>query len=135
MTEWTFDATIENIPEVTARVDEQLEALDCPMKAQMQIDVAIDELFSNVANYAYENGVGSVTARFEFDADTREARISFIDSGTPYNPLEKDDPDVSLPPEERDIGGLGIYLVKKTMDALLYEYRDGRNIVTICKRI
>ena len=135
MNEWTFDATIEKIPELTALVDERLEALECPIKAQMQIDVAIDELFSNVANYAYENGVGRITTRFEFDPDAREVRISFIDSGMPYNPLEKDDPDVSLPPEERDIGGLGIYLVKKTMDALLYEYRDGRNIVTICKRI
>ena len=135
MNEWTFDATIEKIPELTALVDERLEALDCPMKAQMQIDVAIDELFSNVANYAYENGVGRITTRFEFDPDAREVRISFIDSGMPYNPLERDDPDISLPGEKRGIGGLGIFLVKKTMDALRYRFHEGKNIVTIVKKI
>ena len=135
MNEWTFDATIEKIPELTALVDERLEALGCPMKAQMQIDVAIDELFSNVANYAYENGVGRITTRFEFDPDAREVRISFIDSGMPYNPLERDDPDISLPGEKRGIGGLGIFLVKKTMDALRYRFHEGKNIVTIVKKI
>ena len=135
MTEWTMDAIVDNIPGLTARIDEQLEALDCPMKAQMQIDVAIDEMFSNVANYAYKNGVGSVTVRFEFDAESREVRVSFIDGGVPYNPLEKDDPDVTLPTEARGIGGLGIFLVKKTMDALRYKYANGQNIVTIVKRI
>ena len=135
MNEWTMDATVDNIPVFTARIDEQLEALDCPMRAQTQIDVAMDEMLSNVANYAYGEGVGSVTVRFEFDPESREVRISFIDGGVPYNPLEKGDPDVSLPTEARAIGGLGIFLVKKTMDDLRYRYADGKNIVTIVKRI
>lgn len=133
--EMTTEARIENIPAVTAFIDEQLEALDCGMKAQMQIDMAIDELFNNIASYAYAPGTGSATVRFDFDEAARVAAITFVDSGVPYNPLEKADPDVSLSAEEREIGGLGIFLVKKTMDAIEYERRDGFNVLTIKKTI
>ena len=105
MKELTIDATVENIMQVTAFVDEQLEALGCPVKAQMQIDIAIDELFGNIAHYAYH----------------------------PYDPLSKEDPDVGLPLVEREIGGLGIYMVKKSMDEITYEYKDGQNILRIRK--
>lgn len=135
MKELTLEATVENIAPVTEFIDEQLEALDCPMKPQMQIDVAIDELFSNIANYAYAPGTGEATVRFDFDEQARTAAITFEDSGVPYNPLEKDDPDVTLSAQERAVGGLGIFLVKKTMDDISYEHRGGRNILTIKKRI
>ena len=118
MKELTVPATLENITVVTAFIDEQLEALDCSMKAQMQIDVAIDELFGNIAHYAYPDGTGDATVRFDFDETTRTASIAFIDGGVPFNPLEKADPDVTLSAEERGIGGLGIFMVKKTMDDL-----------------
>ena len=135
MTELKVQAAVENIPEVTAFVDGQLEAIDCPMKAQMQIDVAIDELFGNIAHYAYASGTGEATVRFGYDEASQTASITFIDSGAPYNPLEKEDPDVTAPAEKRGIGGLGIFLVKKTMDAMRYERRDGQNWLTIEKRI
>ena len=135
MKELTIDATIENIPEVTAFVDEQLEALDCPMKVQMQIDIAIDELFSNIARYAYNPDVGPATGRVEVTEDPMAVVITFIDHGVPYDPLEKDDPDVTLSAEERQIGGLGIYMVKKSMDEVSYEYRDGQNILKIRKNM
>lgn len=135
MKELSINATVENIPAVTAFVDEQLEALGCPMKAQMQIDIAIDELFSNIAYYAYNPEVGPATVRVEVVEDPMAVRISFIDHGKPYDPLAKADPDTSLSADERGIGGLGIYMVKKSMDEVNYEYRDGENILTIKKHI
>lgn len=135
MKELTVKAVIENIPEVTAFVDGQLEALDCPMKAQMQIDVAIDELFGNIAHYAYPQGTGEATVGVEFDADTRVVSVTFTDSGIPFDPLQKSDPNVALSAEEREAGGLGIFMVKKTMDQIRYRFENGRNILTICKKI
>ncbi|MDO4865188.1 MAG: ATP-binding protein [Clostridia bacterium] len=135
MKELTLAATIENIAAATAFVDEQLEALDCPMRAQMQIDVAIDELFGNIAHYAYVPGTGEATVRVGFDESSRLVSLTFIDSGVPYNPLEKADPDVTLSAEERAVGGLGIFMVKKIMDGMAYERIDGRNVLTVQKRI
>ena len=105
------------------------------MKAQMQIDVAIDELFANIAYYAYPDRTGEATVRFDFNETTRTASITFIDSGVPFNPLEQADPDVTLSAEEREIGGLGIFMVKKTMDTLEYSHENGYNELTIHKRI
>ena len=135
MKELTLTAAVDKLPEVTAFIDEQLEALDCSMKAQAQIDMVIDELFSNIAYYAYAPNTGDATVRFDFDEPTRTAVITFIDSGVPYNPLEKDDPDIKLSAQEREVGGLGIFLVKKTMDEIRYERRDGFNILSIYKKI
>ena len=135
MKELTVAATVENIETVTNFVNEQLESLDCPMKAQMQIDIAIDELFGNIAHYAYNPDVGKATVRVEVTEDPLAVVITFIDNGVPYNPLEKEDPDISLSAEDRQIGGLGIYMVKKSMDDVAYEYKDGQNILKIRKNI
>ena len=135
MKERTVPAIIESIPVVTAFIDEQLEALSCPMKAQMQIDVAIDELFSNIARYAYGDGAGDATVRFSFDESTRRVSITFFDRGFPFDPLEQDEPDVTRSAEERTIGGLGIFLVRKTMDGMEYTYENGANVLTIYKKI
>ena len=135
MKELTIAANLESITPVTAFIDEQLEALDCSMKAQMQIDIAIDELFGNIARYAYGEGQGDATVRFDFDEATRTVSITFNDSGMPFDPLEKADPDVTLSANEREIGGLGIFMVKKTMDKMEYSYENGFNILTIHKRI
>ena len=135
MQEITLDALIENIPKVTDWVEEQLADCGCPMKVLMQINIAIDELFSNIANYAYaESGsVGKATVRLRLEEDFSAVEITFIDNGIPYNPLEKADPDITLSIEERPIGGLGIFMVKKSMDDVSYEYRDGQNVLTIRK--
>ena len=135
MKEWTFEAKIDRIPWLTEQVDALLEGLDCTIKAQMQIDVAIDELLANIASYAYETGEGQVTVRFDFQPDNRTVALTFIDSGIPYDPLAKADPDVSLSAEERQIGGLGIFMVKKTMDDMAYRYENGQNVLKIRKRI
>lgn len=135
MKELNISATVENIAAVTAFVDEQLEELDCPMKTQLQVDVAIDELFGNIAHYAYNPEVGAATVRVEVTDDPLSVVITFIDNGVPYDPLAKSDPDITLSAEERQIGGLGIYMVKKSMDDISYEYKNGQNILRIKKHI
>ena len=133
MKELIIDATVENIERVTEFVDEQLERLECPM--QMQIDIAIDELFGNIAHYAYHPEVGSATVRVEVIENPLAVVITFIDNGIPYDPLAASEPDTTLSAEERQIGGLGIYMVKKSMDDITYEYREGKNILKIKKNI
>ena len=135
MKELTIAATVENIETVTQFVNEQLEALDCPIKAQMQIDIAIDELFGNIAHYAYNPGTGDATVRVEVVREPLSVVITFIDRGVPYNPLSNADPDTGLSLEERGVGGLGIYIVKKSMDEITYSYQDGKNILTIRKQL
>lgn len=135
MKELTVEATVESIPVITEFVDEQLEQFDCPMKAQAQIDIAIDELFSNIVHYAYNPGTGPATVCVEVVEEPLSVIITFIDQGVPYDPLAKADPDVTLSAEEREIGGLGIYIVKKNMNEITYEYKDGKNILKIRKEI
>ena len=135
MKELTIEATIENITQVTDFVNGHLEQYDCPLKAQMQIDVAIDELFSNIARYAYDPKTGPATVQVEVQKDPMAVIITFIDHGKPYDPLSREDPDLNLPLEERKEGGLGVFLVKKVMDDVGYEYKDGRNILRIRKNI
>ena len=134
MQEITVDATFENIELVTDFVNEVLESWDCPMKAQIQIDIAIDELFGNIARYAYAPGVGKATVRVELSEDENAAVVTFIDNGVAYDPLKKDDPDTTLSAEDRDVGGLGIFIVKKSMDDMVYSYKDGQNVLKITKK-
>ena len=129
----TIKARVENLNAVLAFVDAELEKLDCPMRAQMQIDVAVEELFVNIAHYAYAPGEGD--AQITVRAADGMVEIEFRDSGVPYDPLAKADPDVSLSAEERQIGGLGIFMVKKTMDDMVYHYMDGQNVLKIRKKL
>lgn len=133
--ELEIEALTDNLPKVLEFIDTKLEELECSMKAQMQIDIAVEEIFVNIANYAYAPEVGMATIRIEADESPTTVKITFIDKGVPYDPLKKDDPDVTLSVEERQIGGLGIFMVKKSMDDMLYEYKDGQNILTIVKQL
>ena len=135
MKELTIAAVVENVPTVTDFVTEQLEVLNCSRKAQAQIAIAIDELFSNIARYAYNPEVGAATVRVEVVKEPLSVTVTFIDGGRPYDPLAKEDPDVTLSAEERGIGGLGIYMVKKSMDGIAYEYTNGQNILKITKNV
>ena len=135
MKEMTLPAAKESIPRMTAFIDGQLEAAACPVKAQLQIDLVLDEVLSNIAAYAYGAGPGEVTVRFDLEDASRTASITFLDSGCPFDPLARPDPDVTASAEERDAGGLGIYLVKKTMDDVQYRYEKGRNVLTVRKRL
>ena len=131
--ELELEATDENLSAVQAFVEERLEATDCPMKLLLQIGVAVEEIFVNIAHYAYTPSVGKATVRVEVLEDPVTVEITFVDHGVPYDPLAKEDPDVSLSAEERGIGGLGIFMTKRMMDEVNYEYRDGANILTLKK--
>ena len=133
MKELELEALTDNLSKVQAFVDEQLEEAGCPIKIQMQIDIAVEERFINIAHYAYSTETGKATVRIEILPDPPSVDITFIDKGIPYDPLAKSDPDVTLSAEERKIGGLGIFMVKKSMDDVKYQYLDGHNILTLKK--
>lgn len=128
-----FPATDEALADAIAFVEEELEKLDCSMKRVMQITVCVEEMFVNVAHYAYGCGQGDVA--LTFDHDGRTVSITLTDSGMAFDPLAKADPDITLSAEERRIGGLGIFMVKKSMDEVSYERKDGKNIFTMKKEI
>ena len=135
MKELSLLATIDNLPTVLAFLEEQLEEADCPLKTQMRLAVAAEEIFVNIASYAYAPDTGMATVRVERREDPEAVYVTFIDSGMPFDPLKKEDPDVTLPAEEREIGGLGIYMTKQAMDEVNYEYKDGQNILTLKKNL
>ena len=135
MNELTLSATIENIEAVTVFVKEQLELMDFSMKAQMQIEIAIDEIFGNIARYAYAPNVGEVTVCVDVQETPRSVVITFIDGGIPYDPLSAAEPDITLCAEKRAVGGLGIFMVKKIMDEIIYRYENGKSILSIRKNL
>ena len=133
--ELVVKADRNNLDEVQAFIDEKLEAVDCPIKTQTTIDIAVEEIFVNIASYAYENNDGDATIQVSMNNNPLSIEITFIDSGTEYNPLAKPDPNTSLKLMERKKGGLGIFMVKKSMDDMTYEYKDGKNILKIVKNL
>lgn len=133
MKQITLTADTGRMDEVLDFINAELEMHDAPMKSIMQIDIAAEEIFVNIAHYAYEPGPGEVTVCLEVEAAPPCAVLRFIDRGRPYDPLSREDPDVSLDVEEREIGGLGIYMVKKSMDEVSYARENGQNILTIRK--
>ena len=133
--EMEIEAVTENLPNVLAFVDERLERVDCPIRTQMQINVAVEEIFVNIASYAYAPDKGHATVRVEVSNEPVAVTITFVDHGVPYDPLAKRDPDVPLHAEQREAGGLGIFLTKKIMDDVAYEYKNGSNILKLVKHL
>lgn len=131
--ELRLEASVDNLERVQAFVEQGLEELSCPLKIQMQISLAVEEIFVNIALYAYAPGTGEVAVSLERTGEPGAVILRFTDRGTPYNPLAKEDPNTHLPAEEREIGGLGILMTKKLTDGMDYEYRDGQNILTLKK--
>lgn len=130
MNELVIEAKLENMDAVLDFVCAHLR--DCPQKTQNQISIAVDEIFSNIARYAYHPEVGGAVVRIAVNNDIT---IEFEDSGMPYNPLLAETPDVTLPAEEREIGGLGLYMVQNMMDSVQYCRNGNKNLLTIKKRI
>ena len=135
MTSKTFSAKIDALSDVLGFVDLMLEGYECPMKIQTAVCVAIEELFVNVARYAYGEGEGDVSLGIGFDKESRTVTFRMSDRGVPFDPLKKPDPDITLSAEDREIGGLGIFITKKTMDSIEYVYENGENILTMTKKI
>lgn len=134
MAEITVTATLDNLNTVLAFVDKQLEQAGCPLKLMTQVDLAVEEIVVNIARYAYHPYVGEARVRCEAGGDPFQIIVGFADRGRPYNPLDRQDPDVTLDAQRRQIGGLGIFMAKKLMDDIQYEYRDGKNILTLRKK-
>ncbi|MCR5339254.1 MAG: ATP-binding protein [Lachnospiraceae bacterium] len=127
-------AKVENLDQVRSFVDASLVSGECPLKVQLLVEMAVEEIFVNIANYAYPDRTGQARIRTELLQNPRRIRITFTDSGIPFDPLKKPDPDISLSLDEKPIGGLGIFLVKKEMDDVQYRYEDGKNILTFMKQ-
>lgn len=135
MKELMVEAKDDNLYQVLDFVNEQLDAENCPPDVKIQVDIAVEEIFVNISHYAYNPEVGPATIRAEVVKEPLSVTLTFMDHGTPYDPLAKADPDITLSAEERQIGGLGIFMVKKSMDHVEYAYKDGQNILTIKKNL
>ena len=135
MKEKVFSARKDALTEVMAFTEECLESFECSMKNSMAICVAVEEIFVNIASYAYGDGTGEATLSFSFDEKERLMTLVVTDEGVPFDPLKRDEPDITLSAADRDIGGLGIFITKKTMDTISYENKNGKNILTMTKKI
>lgn len=130
------NADVKLLDDVNEFMHGVIAPYDCPIDIQFQIEVALEEIYSNIAYYAYPNSIGPTT--INCNVEEQEGRpplliVDILDKGVPYNPLEQEDPDISLDCDEREIGGLGIYLVKNSMDFVSYRHEEGANIFTIKK--
>jgi anti-sigma regulatory factor (Ser/Thr protein kinase) len=130
---FTLEAAPENFAAAQKQVRAFLEPCSCSMRTLLELDMLVEEIFINIANYAYPNGTGTAAIDLALNDNNDTLTITFRDKGIPYNPLAKEDPDVTLSAEERKIGGLGIYLVKKRMDKVDYRYENGSNILIMSK--
>ena len=126
-----FPASEDALNDVLSFVEEELEKADCPMKTAMQVTVSVEEIFVNLAQYAYPEGTGEM--KLTVAAGNGAVSLTFEDGGIPFNPLAQEDPDLTLSAEERPIGGLGIYMVKKSMDSVFYERKNGLNRFSMTK--
>ncbi len=128
-----LDATVDNLDILLDWMDEHLIRCSFDGSSKVQLDIAVEEIYINIANYAYEEDDGKVCVILDIKGDPLRASLTFEDFGRPYDPLEHEDPDINLPVKERKVGGLGIYMTKKTMDEMTYEYRDGKNVLRIVR--
>lgn len=135
MKELVVPAEMKELDHVQQFIAQQLEAVDCPPKAQFQIEIAVEEIFVNIVSYAYRPEVGEATIRCEVNEETLQVIIEFQDHGKRFDPLAKKDADTSEEALLGREGGLGILMVKKSMDEVSYRYENGQNILTICKTL
>ena len=133
MNQLKTEAKTENLELINDFLAENL--ICCPMKLLMQTQLAVEEIFVNIAHYAYKDKTGEVNVLCELDKEKNLFTIIFEDNGIPFDPLKREDPDVTATAEERNIGGLGIFLTKKLMDEVSYENKDGKNILTLMKKL
>ena len=131
--ELLIEAKVENLPAVNEFVASLLEPFNCPVKVQLQLDLVVEEIFVNIAHYAYGGQVGQAVVQGKVLSEPAGLELVFIDQGQPYDPLSREEPDIDQCVEERAVGGLGIYLVKKNMDEVHYDYQQGKNILTLRK--
>ena len=136
MREMRIEASRKYMQTVQDFVKEELEKNPvCTRSDKLKIHMVVDEIFGNICDYAYTDAPGEITVWVDTDSSAEMVKFVFSDEGTPFNPLLLDDPDITLPASERSIGGLGLFMVKNAMDDISYESKEGKNILTIIKRI
>ena len=135
MKELCVPAKLEQLDSVLSFVDSELHQAGCEETVKTQIMVAVEEIFTNISQYAYPKQEGRVTVQLQIIESPAIAQIEIIDQGVPYDPLERQDPNITLSVEKRDIGGLGIFMVKQMMDEVSYRYKNKSNILTIRKAL
>lgn len=135
MQEIKLQASDETLYTVLDEIEKELDEQNCPDLLKTTMLIAVEEIFVNIAHYAYGGKSGEAVINLDIVPNPKSCKITFCDQGIPYNPLEKNDPDVTLSAEEREIGGLGIFMVKQSMDSVEYRYENGCNILTIEKRL
>ena len=133
--EMEFEALLTNLPRVQGFVEMHLDEAGCPARMRTRLKVAVEEIFTNICSYAYGDRIGEIVLRVKTEQDPAAVIFVFEDYGMPFDPLAREDPNIHLPARERKIGGLGIYLTKLIMDDIVYEYRDGKNILTLRKNL
>lgn len=133
MQDITLQASDDTLYTVLDAIEAHLCKNGCPDSVKTEVLISVEEIYVNIAHYAYGGKEGEATVQMEVTQNPRICRVVFRDRGIPYNPLEKEDPDISLSAGEREIGGLGIFMVKQCMDKITYRYEDGCNILTIEK--
>ncbi|MGN0151234.1 MAG: ATP-binding protein [Wujia sp.] len=133
--EITVEASLDNLDNILEFIEDALDEASCPKKICMQLVLCMEEVFVNIASYAYEDQQGSCTIYLEtrYTETDGTITIEIVDSGVEFNPLEKEDPDITLSADEREIGGLGIFMVKKIMDMVEYSYQNKKNILKMEK--
>ena len=128
-----IEARVKNLPAVTDFIGKSISCLKISQMELSQVLIVAEELFVNIASYAYKPGIGRVCLLTRVSRQENSIEITFIDSGVKYNPLEREDPDITLEATKRKQGGLGVFFVKKKMDKMTYSYEDGKNILTVKK--
>lgn len=135
MSKIRVQAKLDNLDKVLGFVNKQLKSVRSDVKEGLQLELSIEEAYVNIVNYAYGSDGGDIEIRSKMDNNPLEITIQFIDSGIPYNPLKNEDPNISLNTEDKELGGLGILLIKNNVDQMEYEYNNGKNIFTIKKKL
>jgi anti-sigma regulatory factor (Ser/Thr protein kinase) len=128
-----IEARVKNLPAVTDFIGKSISCLKISQMELAQVLIVAEELFVNIASYAYKPGIGRACLLTRVSRQENSVEITFIDSGVKYNPLEREDPDITLDATKRKQGGLGVFFVKKKMDKMTYSYEDGKNILTVKK--
>lgn len=133
--ELVVEAIVDNLDIVNEFIHRFISQYQCSKRTVMQLDLIVEEIFVNIASYAYAPDIGSAKILLDIEPEQLTATLTFIDTGVPYNPLNNSDPDISLAAEDRQIGGLGIYLTKKLVNDISYQHKDGQNILQFTKSL
>uniref|UniRef100_UPI004055AEED ATP-binding protein n=1 Tax=Agathobacter sp. TaxID=2021311 RepID=UPI004055AEED len=135
MQDLRLQASTDTLYTVLDSIEAHLDKNGCPEDIKTEVLIAVEEIYVNIANYAYNGNAGEAVVQMEVRQNPKLCRVVLKDRGIPYNPLGQEEPDISLSAEEREVGGLGIFMVKQFMDKVEYRYENGYNILMLEKNL